>query len=131
MNENAVGMVALILIFGGPAVVGIIAIVMHFYNRRKMYDAMTKMVELGKKPEEIKALFEIETSPKKKKNDYGMLTGGIIIIGIAAGLALIAAVMTEISILAPAAFLLCLSFALIIAYYVTHRKKNNGNKLEK
>ncbi|MBN2620136.1 hypothetical protein JXB22_03515 [candidate division WOR-3 bacterium] len=130
MEDNVVGMIALLLIFGGPAVVGIIAILMHFANRRKMYEAMTKMIELGKKPEEIKQLFEIEPA-KKKKHDYGMLSSGIIIIGIAAGLALIAVIMTEISILAPAAFLLCLAFALIIAYYITRNKRNkNGNRTE-
>jgi hypothetical protein len=131
MTENTVGVVALILIFGGPAIIGLIAVLMHFYNRRKMYEAMTKMVELGKKPEEIKQLFEIEEGKKKKKGDYGMLTGGIIIIGIAAGLALMAAVFTEIEILAPAAFLLCLAFAMIIAYAVRRSKRRkNGNSAE-
>ena len=131
MTDNAVGVVALILIFGGPAIVGLIAVLMHFYNRRKMYEAMTKMVELGKKPEEIKQLFEIEENKKKKKGNYGMLTGGIIIIGIAAGLALMAAVFARIQILAPAAFLLCLAFALIVAFYVTRNKrKKNGNSAE-
>jgi ABC-type spermidine/putrescine transport system permease subunit I len=130
MDNNVIGLVALILIFGGPAVVGIIAILMHFANRRKMYEAMTKMVELGKKPEEIKQLFEIEPA-KKKKHDYGMLSGGIIIIGIAAGLALMAAVFARVTILAPAAFLLCLAFALIVAYYITRNKrKKNGNNSE-
>lgn len=131
MNTGEVtGLVAVMLIFGGPAILGIVAIIMHFNNRRKMYEAMTKMIELGKKPEEIKELFEIDMTHKKKKNDYGMLVGGVILIGIAAGLALIAVVITEVSVLAPALFLLCLSFALIVAYYLTRRKKNNGNKSE-
>lgn len=130
MEDNIIGMIALILIFGGPAVVGVIAILMHFYNRRKMYEAMTKMVELGKKPEEIKQLFEIEAK-KKKKGDHGMLTGGIILIGIAAGLALMAAVLTKVSVLAPAGFLLMLAFALIAAYSITRaRRKKNGNNSE-
>jgi|GEM_PF-1117629 len=130
MEDNIVGIIALILIFGGPAVVGVIAIIMYFSKRKKMYEAMTKMIELGKKPEEIKQLFEIEPA-KKKEHDYGMLTGGIILIGIAAGLALMAAVLTKISILAPASFLLCLAFALIIAYYITRaRRKKNGDNTE-
>jgi len=106
---------------------------MHYNKRKRMYEAMTKMVELGKTPEEIKQLFEI--NPPKKQRDHtstGLLVGGIIIVGIAAGLALMAVVLTKMTMLAPAGFLLCLAFAMIVAYYIVRmRQQKNGNtKLE-
>ncbi len=117
---------ALALIFNF-LVVGVIifgAIWFQYMKRKKHYDALVKALELGKDPEEVKGLFALEKVPRVK-NGKGLIKSGIVIIGIGAGLALMAVFLPAEALggmLASASFVIVLGLSLVLAYTLTKKK---------
>ena len=85
------GIVAIIIVIGGPMAIAITAIISEHRAKQRKYEAMVKSVELGRTPEEVKVMFE-EEKQKNGKDANSRLRKGIILIGIALGLAAMALV---------------------------------------
>ena len=122
MDET--GAAALVLSLLIPAAIIIIAIVAQYMKRKKHYDAMVKAIELGKNADEIKALFAVEEK-KVKGNGKGLIKGGIIVIGIGVGLAVMAVFLPQGAapgMLSSSAFVTILGISLVAAYALTRKK---------
>ncbi len=115
------GVIALIGTFSLPAIIVIVAFIVDYMKKKKHYETIQKALELGKDPEQIKALLAIE-KPKTKANGIGFLKGGVVIAGIGAGLAFMALILAEQEVFAPAALVLVLGLSLIIVYYLIRQK---------
>jgi hypothetical protein len=123
MDET--GAAALVLSLAIPAAIIVIAIIAQYMKRKKHYDAMVKAIELGKNADEIKALFAVEE--KKVKGDgKGLVKGGIIVIGIGVGLAVMAVFLpagATPGMLSSSAFVTILGLSLVAAYALTRKKE--------
>ena len=121
---DATGAAALVLSLAIPAAIIVIAIVAQYMKRKKHYDAMVKAIELGKNANEIKALFAVEEK-KVKGNGKGLIKGGIIVIGIGVGLAVMAVFLPQGAapgMLSSSAFVTILGISLVAAYALTRKK---------
>jgi hypothetical protein len=78
--------IAILLVIGGPMAIAITAIIAEHRGKQRRYEAMVKAVELGKSPEEVKMMFADEKD-KNGTDANSRLRRGIILIGIALGLA--------------------------------------------
>jgi Flp pilus assembly protein TadB len=122
MNIDVTGIVITAFSLGLPAVIVVAIVIGRYLNHKKRYESIVKALELGKSPEQIKALFEVK--PKKNgKNGIGFLRGGIIVISIGIGLAAMALISKVTHIYAPAALVTILGIALVIVYVLTGRKE--------
>jgi hypothetical protein len=115
------GVIALIGTFSLPAIIVVVAFIVDYMKKKRHYETIQKALELGKDPEQIKALLAIE-KPKTKGNGLGFLKGGIVVAGIGAGLAFMALVLAENEVFAPAALLLVLGLSLVLVYYLVRQK---------
>jgi len=80
------GILAILLVIGGPMAIAITAIISEHRAKQKRYEAMVKAIELGKSPDEVKMMFGEEKGTGSKDVNR-RLVSGIIVIGIAIGLA--------------------------------------------
>ncbi len=122
---DTVGAAALVLSLAIPAAIIIIAIIAQYMKRKKHYDAMVKAIELGKNADEIKGLFAVEEK-KVKGNGKGLIKGGIIVIGIGVGLAVMAVFLPQGAtpgLLSSSAFVTVLGISLVAAYALTKKKE--------
>jgi hypothetical protein len=122
---DTVGAAALVLALAIPAVIIIIAILAQYMKRKRHYDAMLKAIELGKNADEIKSLFAVEAK-KVKGNGKGLIKGGIIVIGVGVGLAVMALFLPSGAapgMLSSSAFVTVLGISLVAAYLITRKKE--------
>ena len=115
----------IILGWGIPGAVIIIAIILQYKKRKRYYESLTKALELGKSADEIKEIFSIEKQPKER-NGTGFLKGGVVVIGLGIGFAMIGIFLPEVGIFASAAFITILGLSLIVVHLLT--KKKNKTK---
>ncbi len=124
------GILAIIIVIGGPMAIAITAIISDHRSKQKRYEAMLKAVELGKNPEEVKRMFA-EEKEKDGKDPNSRLRGGIIVIAVALGLALMALVFNQTLVfgghfgnfyLGASAFLLVLGLAFILIWWISKPK---------
>jgi Flp pilus assembly protein TadB len=123
MNIDITGIVITICSLALPAIIVTVVVIGKYLNNKRQYEAMTKAMELGKTPEEIKALFAIE--PKKRRNGdgKGLLKSGIVIIGVALGIAAMNIVLSAEGLLASALLIFVFGISLLAAYFLTREKE--------
>jgi len=114
---DIVSLVAVSLIFAMPIAITVAAFIFRYKTSKKRYEAMVKAIELGKDPEEIRRLFEVEKKPKKR-NSFSQLKTGIILIGIGFGLIGMGSVMGEMDLYGPGVLMLILGLAFIVIYLI-------------
>lgn len=121
------GIFAILVVIGGPLAIAVVAIVNEHRSKQKRYEAMVKAVELGKNPEDVKRLFA-EEKEKNGKDVNSRLRGGIILIAIAFGLALMALILNQLTVfgghfgnfyLGASAFLVVLGLAFILIWWIS------------
>jgi hypothetical protein len=122
--------IAILLVIGGPMAIAITAIITDHKNRRKRYETMLKAVELGRSPEEVKMLFADEKD-KNGTDANSRLRRGIILIGVALGLAAMSLVVDRSLLfggvsghftLGASVFLLFLGLAFIVIWLINKPK---------
>lgn len=86
---DVTGLIALSLVFLAPTAIAIVAIISNYQETKKRYEALVKALETGKDPEKLKEIFAVEKKAKVR-NGTGFLKGGIIVAGLALGLAAMA-----------------------------------------
>jgi len=111
-----------VLSIGGPVAIIIVAIALHYWHKKKYYDSLVKALETGKKPEEIKALFDVETQ-KREKNGKGFLIGGTIVTGLGVAFLILGMIIGEIGLYGSSAFFIVLGLTLTVVYLFTKPKK--------
>lgn len=114
-----------ILGWGIPGAIILVAIILQYKKRKKYYESLTKALELGKSADEIKEIFSIEKQPKER-NGTGFLKGGIVVMGLGIGVAMIGIFVPDVGLFASAAFVIVLGLSLIAVYLLT--KKNYKTK---
>jgi Flp pilus assembly protein TadB len=107
---------------GGPVAIIIVAIALHYWHKKKYYDSLVKALETGKKPEEIKELFEIE-SHKREKNGKGFLIGGTIVTGLGIAFLILGMVVGEVGLYGSSAFFIVMGLTLAVVYFFTRPRK--------
>jgi len=121
---NFPGAVALIINW---VIVGVIifALIWFSYMKRKRhYEALVKALELGKNPEQIKALFGGEKIVQPK-NGKGLLKSGIVVIGLGVGLGMMAFFLPAGAtggMLASCALITVFGLSLVVAYLVSKKR---------
>jgi hypothetical protein len=122
--------VAIIIVIGGPIAIAITAIISEQRAKQRKYEAMVKAVELGRTPEEVKRMFE-DDKEKNGKDANFRLRRGIILIGIALGLAAMALVVDRSFVVGgvsghftfgASVFLLFLGLAFIVIWLINKPK---------
>jgi hypothetical protein len=122
--------VAIIIVIGGPMAIAITAIISEQRAKQRKYEAMVKAVELGRTPEEVKRMFE-DDKEKNGKDANSRLRRGIILIGIALGLAAMALVVDRSFVVGgvnghftfgASVFLLFLGLAFIVIWLINKPK---------
>ncbi|HIE06135.1 MAG TPA: hypothetical protein EYP58_04970 [bacterium (Candidatus Stahlbacteria)] len=117
--DELTGLVAVILIFGMPIIIVVAAFICRYKSSKKKYEAMVKAIEMGKNPDEVKELFNIEAKKKSVKKNYsGYLRSGIVLAGIGSGLLGMGFISGEADLYGPGVFLLILGFALYVIYLI-------------
>jgi Flp pilus assembly protein TadB len=116
------GMLAVIFCFGLPAVIVIAVVVAKYFENKKRYESVVKALELGKSAEDVKALFDIEKE-KHRGNSVGFIRGGIIVIGVGIGLAVMAFVLNVTPMYGTAALVAIIGIALVLVYLLTGKKE--------
>jgi len=120
------GIFAILIVIGGPMAIAITAIISEHRAKQRKYEAMVKAVELGRTPEEVKMMFE-EEKEKNGKDVNSRLRRGIILIGIALGLAAMALVVDRSFVIGgvsghftfgASVFLLFLGLAFIVIWLI-------------
>jgi len=114
--------VAIAFSFGLPAVIVIAVVIGNYLDHKKRYESIVKALELGKNAEEVKALFEVEAK-KKARNGVGFLRGGIIVIGVGAGLAAMALILNVVQLYGSALLVAIIGLALVLVYLLTVKKE--------
>ena len=107
----------------GAVIVG--AIWLNYMKRKRKLEALVKALELGKNPEQIKELFAVE-KVARPKNGTGLLKGGIMIIGLGAGLGMMALFLpagATPGLLASCALIAVFGCSLVVAYLITKKKE--------
>ena len=122
MNIDVTGIIVIVCAFGLPAVIVIAAIIGKFLEEKKRYDSVVKALELGKSPEEVKSLFQVELK-KKAHNSIGFARGGIVVLGIGAGLAAMALIINDVELYGSALLIAIIGLALILVYVLTGKKE--------
>lgn len=105
-----------------PGAIIIIAIVLQYKKRKRYYESLTKALELGKSPSEIKEIFSIEKMPKER-NGTGFLKGGIIVAGIGIAFFALGVLLGQIGLFASSAFILILGLTLIVVYLFIRKQQ--------
>jgi len=127
---DVTGIIAIIVVIGGPMAIAITAIVAEHRAKQRKYEAMVRAVELGRTPEEVKMMFD-EEKDRNGKDVNSRLRRGIILIGVALGLAAMALVVDRSILiggvsghftLGAAVFLLFLGLAFIVVWLVNKPK---------
>jgi multisubunit Na+/H+ antiporter MnhC subunit len=127
---DVTGIIAIIVVIGGPMAIAITAIVSEQRSKQRKYEAMVKAVELGRTPEEVKRMFE-EEKEKNGKDANSRLRQGIILIAIALGVAAMALILNKSMVfggsfgnfyLGASAFLLILGLAFLLIWRI-HKPK--------
>jgi hypothetical protein len=100
------------------------AIWFQYMKRKRYYDALTKALELGKSPDEIKELFAAEKITRPK-NGKGLIKSGIVISGFGVGLALMSVFLPAEAtggLLASAVLITMLGLSLVFAFLLTKKR---------
>jgi hypothetical protein len=124
------GIIAILVVIGGPLAIAVVAIINEHRSKQRRYEAMIKAVEMGKNPEDVKKMFA-EEKEKNGKDVNSRLRGGIILIAIALGLALMALVLNQSMVfgghfggfyLGASAFLLVLGLGFLLIWWISKPK---------
>ncbi|OGC43533.1 hypothetical protein A2Y85_01895 [candidate division WOR-3 bacterium RBG_13_43_14] len=104
--------------------IAIIAIVLEYFQKKKYYESLVKALEMGKDPEQIKAMFgEPEEAKKNEPGRY--LRRGIITIGVGVGLALIGWLNANTWLVAIGCFLGVLGLSFLIVHFLLNKNKQS------
>ena len=122
MEEAVPAALVSIFAIGGPVAIIIVAIVLYHQSRTKYYNTLLKALEVGKKTDEIIALFEAEKQ-KKQRNGKGWLITGIIVAGLGVGLLGMALVMNEIGLYSSSLLFMVMGMAFVLVYVFTKPRK--------
>lgn len=122
---DVTGLIAVSLVFITPTAIAIVAIISNYKETKKRYEALVKALETGKDPEQIKEIFAVGKKATPR-NGTGFLKGGIIIAGLALGLAAMAFFLPAGALsgtLAAFALIFVLGISLIAVYVVTRKQE--------
>jgi Flp pilus assembly protein TadB len=123
MNPDTIPLVFVTLFsIGGPVAIIVIAIALHYRNKKIYYNTLVKALEIGKKTDEIKELFEIEKQ-KKERNGKGFLVGGTIVTGLGVAFLILGMIIGEIGLYGSAAFFMVMGLTLVVVYLFTKPRK--------
>jgi Flp pilus assembly protein TadB len=122
MNIDVTGIVITAFCLTLPTIIVVAVIIGRYFEHKKRYASIVKALELGKNPEQVKALFGVKEK-KNGKNGISFLRGGIVVVGVGIGLAAMALILEVTEIYAPAALVAILGIALVIVYALTRRKE--------
>jgi hypothetical protein len=101
--------------------IAIIAILAEYREKKKYYESVVKALEVGKDPDEVKALFG---QPRVKQLDAtNYMIKGIVTIAVGIGLAIIGWVINTIIIVGVGGFLLVLGLAFLLIHALLKKNK--------
>lgn len=117
MNPFLVPIIA--IIFG--CLIAIFGIIFSYFEKKKQYEAMARMVEAGKNPEEIKELLAVKS--KKVFDPYCYLKRGIITISLGLGILAFGLIINTDALTGIGIFILFLGVAFLVIHFLLKNKK--------
>lgn len=119
---GALALITCWLVIGASIVA---AIWFQYMKRKRHYEALVKALELGKNPDQVRELFAIEKATQPK-NGKGLVKSGIVVIGVGAGLGMMALFLptgATPGLLASCALISVFGLSLVVAYMLTKKRE--------